>query len=80
MPREFVKYLNYCRSLNFEDKPCITDLKRLFKKLLTKKGHEFDNKFDWIIKKSKIPKEITFEEQDDEDQDYKDRLKKLLGK
>ena len=80
LPREFVKYLNYCRSLNFEDKPCISDLKRLFKKLLTKKGKEVDNKFDWIVKKPKMPKEITFEEQDDDDEDYKKRLKKLLGK
>lgn len=80
LPKEFVKYLNYCRSLNFEDKPCISDLKRLFKKLITKKGWEVDNKFDWILKKSKIPKQIVFEEESDEDTDYKKRLKMLLGK
>lgn len=79
LPKEFVKYLNYCRSLNFEDKPCISDLKKLFKKLLNKKGLEVDNKFDWALKKSSIPKEITFEEQDDEDADYKKKLKALLG-
>lgn len=79
LPKEFIKYLNYCRSLNFEDKPCINDLKRLFKKLLVKKGLEHDNKFDWIRKKGGIPKEITFEEQEEEDTDYKQRIKKLLG-
>jgi casein kinase 1 len=79
LPKEFVKYLNYCRSLKFEDKPCISDLKRLLKKLLSKKGLEDDKKFDWILKKSKIPKEITFEEQEDENVDYKDKLKALLG-
>ena len=78
LPKEFVKYLNYCRSLNFEDKPCISDLKKLFKKLLVKKGLELDNKFDWILKKSKIPQEITFEE-DTEEADYKKNLKALLG-
>lgn len=78
LPKEFVKYLNYCRSLNFEDKPCISDLKKLFKKLLAKKGLEMDNKFDWILKKSKIPQEITFEE-DTEEADYKKKLKALLG-
>uniref|UniRef100_A0A7S3K6U0 Uncharacterized protein n=1 Tax=Euplotes crassus TaxID=5936 RepID=A0A7S3K6U0_EUPCR len=79
LPKEFVKYLNYCRSLNFEDKPCLSDLRKLFKKLLTKRGLEVDNKFDWIKKKGGIPKEITFEEEDEEDTDYKKRLKNLLG-
>ncbi len=78
LPKEFAKYLNYCRSLDFEDKPCINDLKKLFKKLLTKKGLELNNKFDWASGKVKIPKEITFEEQEDEDTDYKQKLKKLL--
>ena len=27
LPKEFAKYLNYWRTLNFEDKPCISDLK-----------------------------------------------------
>jgi RNAse (barnase) inhibitor barstar len=79
LPKEFVKYLNYCRSLNFEDKPCINDLKRLFKKLLAKKGLEVDGKFDWITKKAKIPQEIEFEEQEEEP-DYKKKLKDILGK
>lgn len=46
----------------FEDKPCISDLKKLFKGLLIKKGAESDFQFDWIRKK--IPKEITFQEQE----------------
>ena len=79
LPKEFVKYLNYCRSLNFEDKPCIVDLKKLFKKLLTKKGYEDDGKFDWVTIKSKIPKEIGFEEDNEEDLDYKNKLKAILA-
>jgi hypothetical protein len=64
--------------LNFEDKPCISDLKKLFKNLLTKKGFECDNKFDWITKKTKIPRGIEYEEEDQEEQDYKQKLKAIF--
>lgn len=50
-PDEFVKYFNYCRSLNFEDKPCISDLRKLFKNLMKKKYYEYDYKFDWVLRK-----------------------------
>lgn len=80
LPKEFSKYMNYCRCLNFEDKPCISDLRKLFKNLLNKKGLELNNKFDWMTKNSKIPKELGYEEQEGEDQDYKEKLKALLVK
>jgi hypothetical protein len=80
IPKEFAKYLNYCRSLNFEDKPCVSDLRRLFKNLMKKKNLEYDCKFDWIKKKSKIPQEIGQEEsEDDEEKNYHGRLKALLN-
>lgn len=78
LPNEFAKYLNYWRSLNFEDKPWISDLKRLFKKLLQKKGLDPEGKFDWVTKKSKIPQMIEFEEANDDEPDYKKKLKDLL--
>ena len=78
LPKEFAKYLNYWRSLNFEDKPWISDLIRLFKKLTDKKGMEVDGKFDWITKKDKIPLGIENEEGDDEEPDYKKKLKEIL--
>jgi hypothetical protein len=68
-PEEFSKYLNYCRSLNFEDKPCISDLRRLFKNLMKKKEYEYDYMFDWVLKKSKL-KDLPYKE-DDETEDYK---------
>ena len=61
-PKEFTKYFNYWRSLLFEDKPCISDLKKLFKNLLGKKVDDPELQFDWMRKK--IPREITFEEED----------------
>jgi uncharacterized protein YukJ len=75
-PEEFVKYLNYCRSLNFEDKPCISDLRRLFKNLMKKKEYEYDYMFDWVIKKSKL-KELPYKDEDKEE-DYKKILREAL--
>ena len=82
LPKEFVKYLNYWRSLNFEDKPCISDLIRLLKKLSEKKGYDKEGKFDWINKKEKIPSGVEGggEENDDEEPDYKKKLKEILDK
>ncbi len=53
-PSEFVKFFTYCRGLQFEDKPCISDLRKLFKHLMKKKDYDYDYKFDWIIKKQKV--------------------------
>ena len=81
LPKELAKYLNYCRSLQFEDKPCISDLKRLFKNLLKKKNLDYDFKFDWIKKKAKVPQEIGYpDSEEDEELNYKDRLKEILKK
>ena len=78
LPKEFTKYFNYWRSLTFEDKPCINDLKRLLKKLLSKKGLEMDGRFDWITKKSKIPQEIDYDDNQEEAPDYKKKLMDIL--
>ncbi len=71
-----MKYMNYCRSLNFEDKPCISDLRRLFKNLMKKKEYEYDYMFDWVIKKSKL-KELPYKD-DDKEEDYKKILREAL--
>lgn len=39
---------------------------------------EVDGKFDWITKKDKIPLGIENEEGDDEEPDYKKKLKEIL--
>lgn len=76
LPKEFAKYLNYWRSLNFEDKPCISDLRKLFKNLLSKKGYEYDLKFEWLNKKPL--KTIKYVEQEEEEPDYKKKLKAIF--
>ncbi|MED6207283.1 Casein kinase 1-like protein 6 [Stylosanthes scabra] len=50
-PAEFVSYFHYCRSLRFEDKPDYSYLKRLFRDLFIREGHQFDYVFDWTVLK-----------------------------
>ena len=45
--------MQYCRSLKFEDKPCISDLRKLFKDLMIQKGYEYDFMYDWVIRKTR---------------------------
>eukprot|EP01054_Gregarina_sp_Poly1_P000397 Gregarina_sp_Poly_1__396@NODE_1099_length_5100_cov_249_597059_g753_i1_p2_GENE_NODE_1099_length_5100_cov_249_597059_g753_i1NODE_1099_length_5100_cov_249_597059_g753_i1_p2_ORF_typecomplete_len329_score34_54Pkinase/PF00069_25/4_3e37Pkinase_Tyr/PF07714_17/6_3e21Pkinase_fungal/PF17667_1/3e13Kdo/PF06293_14/8_9e08Kinaselike/PF14531_6/2_8e06RIO1/PF01163_22/3_7e06WaaY/PF06176_11/4_4e06APH/PF01636_23/4_8e03APH/PF01636_23/0_008PIP49_C/PF12260_8/0_066PIP49_C/PF12260_8/3_9e03FTA2/PF13095_6/0_061YrbLPhoP_reg/ len=48
-PFEFVTYLNYCRSLRFEDRPDYAYLRRLFKDLFFREGYQYDFIFDWSL-------------------------------
>jgi casein kinase 1/casein kinase 1 epsilon len=58
LPNEFVTYLQYCKTLKFEDKPDYNYLKTLFKDLFVKSGYEWDYQYDWnmISKKKKEDK------------------------
>lgn len=46
-PQEFVLYLNYTRSLRFDDKPDYAYLRKLFSELFIRKGYNFDLVYDW---------------------------------
>jgi casein kinase 1 len=48
-PCEFVTYLNYCRSLRFEDRPDYAYLRRLLKDLFFREAYQYDFVFDWTI-------------------------------
>jgi len=48
-PAEFETYLNYCRSLRFEDRPAYAYLRRLLKDLFFREGYQYDFVFDWTI-------------------------------
>lgn len=50
-PVEFATYLNYCRSLRFEEKPDYSYLRQLFRNLFHKQGFTYDYVFDWNIVK-----------------------------
>jgi serine/threonine protein kinase len=47
-PEEFSIYLNYCRSLRFEDRPDYLYVKRLFRDLYFRLYTEWDLLFDWV--------------------------------
>lgn len=54
---EFGTYLNFCRSLKFDDKPDYAYLRQLFRSLFHKLGYTYDYVFDWnttrIVRKGK---------------------------
>jgi hypothetical protein len=50
-PQEFCQYLNYCRSLHFEDKPDYGYLRKLFRDLFNREGYKYDAMFDWAVLK-----------------------------
>ena len=52
-PIEFSKYLQYCRSLEFDEKPDYNYLKSLFDNLMVVHEFEMDFEFDWVIKKNR---------------------------
>ena len=54
MPDEFNIYLNYCRSMKFEEKPDIAYLRKLFKDLFYRMGYDYDFVFDWMVKKPQV--------------------------
>ena len=50
-PDEFAKFLNYCRNLQFQEKPDYKYLKNLFVDLAKKENIDLtDKKYDWSIK------------------------------
>jgi casein kinase 1 len=50
-PSEFATYLNYNRSLRFEDKPDYSYLKKMFRDLFVREGYQMDYVFDWALKR-----------------------------
>src|SRR3954470_14253123 len=50
-PNEFAIYLNYTRSLRFDDKPDYSYLRKLFRDLFVREGFQYDYVFDWTVYK-----------------------------
>jgi len=48
-PTEFITYLNYCRSLRFEDRPDYAYLRRFLKDLFFRENYQYDFVFDWNV-------------------------------
>lgn len=52
---EFATYLNFCRSLRFDDKPDYSYLRQLFRNLFHRQGFSYDYVFDWNMLKFVSP-------------------------
>ncbi|XP_038190437.1 LOW QUALITY PROTEIN: casein kinase I-like [Arvicola amphibius] len=50
-PSEFATYLNFCRSLRFDDKPDYSYLRQLFRNLSHRQGYSYDYVFNWNMLK-----------------------------
>ena len=48
-PNEFSIYLNYTRSLRFDDKPDYSYLRKIFRDLFVRESFQYDYVFDWTI-------------------------------
>ena len=62
LPNEFGIYLNYCRSLRFEEKPDYSFLRRIFRELLARENLNNDLLFDWYLPRNRDsprPKKVT---------------------
>ncbi|KAK7453495.1 serine/threonine protein kinase [Stygiomarasmius scandens] len=48
-PDEFGIFLNYTRTLGFDDKPDYSGLRKLFRELFVREGYRYDYVFDWSV-------------------------------
>ncbi|XP_076339013.1 casein kinase I isoform X1 [Tachypleus tridentatus] len=69
-PSEFSTYLNYCRSLRFDEKPDYSYLRQLLRNLFHRQGFTYDYVFDWNM--LKFGGNRNHQEQQ-EDQERRDR-------
>ncbi|KAH9883632.1 casein kinase I isoform delta [Xylariomycetidae sp. FL2044] len=51
LPCEFAQYIDYTRSLGFQDKPDYRYLRDLFRSRFISEGFQYNNVFDWTIKR-----------------------------
>jgi len=51
LPKEFATYLKYVRNLGFDERPNYFYLRKLLRDLFVRNGFQYDNVFDWTIKK-----------------------------
>ena len=48
---EFINYFQYCRGLQFEDKPDYNYIRTLLKSIFDKFSYEYDFMYDWYLLK-----------------------------
>ena len=50
-PKEFAEYFRHVKALGFTSRPDYRFLRRMFRGLFIREGLEYDNIFDWTIRK-----------------------------
>lgn len=68
LPREFLYFMNYIKSLRFDDKPDYPYLRKLFRDLFRRENLRYDYVFDWTLykyqqEKHKEKGQVVVEEQ-----------------
>lgn len=51
LPNEFLEYMDYIKSLRFDDKPDYPYLRKLFRDLFKRENYRYDYVFDWTLYK-----------------------------
>jgi hypothetical protein len=49
IPKEFGEFIDFCRRLQFDEKPDYIYLKKLFREVLVREGFSFDYNYDWAL-------------------------------
>ncbi|XP_034566942.1 casein kinase I isoform X1 [Notolabrus celidotus] len=78
-PSEFSTYLNFCRSLRFDDKPDYSYLRQLFRNLFHRQGFSYDYVFDWNMLKFVSGASRTAEDGDRERRAGDDKDERIGG-
>lgn len=73
LPNEFLDYMNYIKSLRFDDKPDYPYLRKLFRDLFKRENYKYDYVFDWTLYK------FQQEKQKAKNQDEVKRINQILG-
>lgn len=59
LPNEFLEYMDYIKTLRFDDKPDYPYLRKLFRDLFKRENYRYDYVFDWTLYKFQQEKKKT---------------------
>ncbi|KAK6458162.1 casein kinase I [Scheffersomyces xylosifermentans] len=74
LPSEFLDYMNYIKTLRFDDKPDYPYLRKLFRDLFKRENYRYDYVFDWTLYKFQQEKQRTQGKTEGEDQQQSAQL------
>ena len=49
LPQEFAVYFDYIRSLDFDEKPKYSYLRKIFRDIFVREDLDYDHVYDWIV-------------------------------